>query len=74
VARRDRLIRAAERERFLVTMVDDEAFSGVLLDWDEGHFVLADAESVAPTGDRLSIDHYLWLPRPRIKYMQAVRG
>ncbi|MET4780818.1 hypothetical protein ABIB56_000800 [Glaciihabitans sp. UYNi722] len=70
MARRDRLIRDAERERFLVTLVDGEAFDGILVDWDEGHFVLADADSISANGDRLRIDNSLWLPRSRIKYMQ----
>lgn len=70
--RRDRLIRDAERQRFLVTMTDEEAFDGILLDWDEAHLVLADASSVARNGDRLQLDHHLWLPRPRVKYLQAI--
>ena len=46
----------------------------MLFDWDEGHFILADASSISPKGDRLKIDEYLWLPRARVKYMQALRG
>ena len=72
--RRDRLIRRAERGRFLVTTDSEETFEGVLVDWDEGHLILADASSVSPKGDRLKIDEYLWLPRARVKYMQALRG
>jgi len=55
-------------------MADEEAFDGVLVDWDEGHFILADVSSIASNGDRLHLDDDLWLPRPRIKYMQRVRG
>lgn len=72
--RRDRLIRDAERVRFLVTMTDEEAVEGVLVDWDESTLVFADVSSVAPNGDRLHVDNDLWLSRPRIKYMQRVRG
>lgn len=71
---RDRLIKLVERVRFLVTTTDEEAFDGVLVDWDEGHFIFADVSSVAANGDRLHIDNDLWLPRPRIKYMQRVGG
>lgn len=72
--RRDRLIRDATRSRFLVTTTDDEAFDGVLIESDEAHFVFADAEAVAANGDRLKLDNNLWLPRARIKYMQAIRS
>ena len=70
--RRDRLVDRALRRRFLVTTDSEEAFDGVLTDWNENFFVLEDASSVAATGDRLRIDTALWLPRGRIKYMQAI--
>lgn len=73
MTRRDRLIRDAERGRFLVTTVDEEAFDGVLIDWDESHLVLVDVSSVAVNGDRLRLDNDLWLPRPRVKYLQTIR-
>lgn len=72
MARKDRLLRDAERGRFLFTLDTEEAFEGVLVDWDEAHFVIDNAFSVAPTGDRLAIDGPFWLPRPRVKYHQAV--
>lgn len=72
--RRDRLIRDAERTRFLVTTTDEEAFDGVLIEWDESHFVFANADAIAANGDRLKLDNNLWLPRVRIKYMQAIRS
>jgi len=72
VARKDRLLRDAERGKFLVTLDTEEAFEGVLVEWDDEHLVLAAAFSVAETGDRLRLDGYQWLPRLRIKYMQAI--
>lgn len=76
MARKDRLLRDAERGKFLITITADgaaeESFEGVLVEWDDEHVVLAAAYSVAETGDRLKLDGYMWLPRPRIKYMQAV--
>ena len=70
MARKDRLLLMAERGRFLVTTDSDEAFDGILVEWDELHFVLADTYSVAANGDRLKVDGELWLPRARVKYMQ----
>jgi hypothetical protein len=69
---RDRLVRLALRNRFLVTTDTEEAFDGVLTDWNENFFVLEDAWNVAADGTRLHLDTALWLPRPRIKYLQAV--
>lgn len=69
---RDRLVKLALRGRFLVTTDSEEAFDGVLTDWNENFFVLENAWSVAASGDRIRIDTALWLPRSRIKYMQTV--
>lgn len=68
---RDRLVVRALKRRFLVTTDTEEAFDGVLTDWNENFFVLEDAWAVA-ADDRLRIDTALWLPRARIKYMQAI--
>jgi small nuclear ribonucleoprotein (snRNP)-like protein len=72
--RPDRLLRDSIRSRYLVTLESDEAFDGVLIDADDMHVVLADAESVAPNGDRLKVDGQLWLPRLSIRYMQQPRA
>lgn len=72
--RPDRLLRSSIRTRYLVTLDDDEAFEGVLVEADDMHVVLADAESVAPSGDRLKVDGRLWLPRLSIRYMQEPRA
>ena len=69
---RDRLVKLALRNRFLITTDTEEAFDGVLTDWNENFFVLENVSSVAVNGDRIRIDTALWLPRQRIKYMQAV--
>jgi hypothetical protein len=68
--RGDRLIRQVIRRRFLVTTDTEEGFEGVLLEADEGHYVFDDVTSVAVNGDRLHLDSKLWIPRPRVKYMQ----
>ncbi len=72
MARRDRLIRNHLRLRYLVTTADEEVFDGVLFDADDLHIVLVETEQVAPNGERLAVDGQVWLPRPRVKYMQLV--
>ena len=71
---RERLVRRAVRRRFLVTTDSEESFDGVLSEWDEGFFVFADVSSIGPKGDRVRLDQVLWVPRYRIKYMQAVNS
>lgn len=68
--RPDRLVREHLRDRYLVTTDSGETFDGLLLDIDEAHLVLADAEQVAVNGSRVKVDGHLWLPRPTIRYMQ----
>jgi len=72
--RADRLVKQHMRSRYLVTMASGEAFDGVLVDVDPQHLVLADAEAVAPTGERTPIDGRLWLPRPSVQYMQQPKA
>jgi hypothetical protein len=69
---RPRLVQQIVRQRFLVTLDGEESFEGVLTDWDAGFFVFQDAWSLTPAGDRIRLDTALWVPRPRIKYMQIV--
>ena len=69
-----RLIKRMVRERFLVTLESDETFDGLLLEHDEQHLVLGDAEQVAPNGDRMKVDGQLWLPRFNVRYMQRPRA
>lgn len=69
---RDRLVRKALRQRFLVTLDTEDAFDGVLTDWNVNFFVLEDASAVAGSGDRLRVDNAVWVPRARVKYMQAI--
>jgi small nuclear ribonucleoprotein (snRNP)-like protein len=72
MSRSDRLLRRNIRKRYLVTTTTEETFSGVLVDHDEQHLVLADAKQVAISGEQLEITGQLWLPRPAIKYMQTI--
>jgi len=71
--RKDRLLRAAHLERFVVTLTTGETFDGLLADADDnsvklvGAYAVSDSESVAVDGD-------LYLPRQKISYMQNPGG
>jgi hypothetical protein len=67
--RRDRLIRQALRERFVVTLTSGETFDGLLLDTDDKTVHLVDAHALDGS-TRVSIDGALFLPRDRVAYMQ----
>jgi len=69
VAHRDRLIRQALRERFVVTMRTKETFEGLLLEADDKTVRLTDAH-VLDGKTRLSVDGDLYLPRAEVSYMQ----
>ena len=60
------------RERVLVSIDNDEAFEGVLVEADRRHLVLADASQVTPDGERVPVDGRLWLPVERVLYLQQV--
>jgi hypothetical protein len=68
-----RLVSKQIRSRYLFTMASGESFDGLLVDCDPDHYLLADAESVSTSGDRLKVDGHLWLPRPNVLYMQQPR-
>jgi small nuclear ribonucleoprotein (snRNP)-like protein len=68
--RASRIIRQLVRERLVVTLLDGATFDGLLIDADPVTIVLADAQHVAPNGDRLAVDGYLYLDRERVAYVQ----
>lgn len=70
----DRLLSMAERGRFLATLdtTPEEAYEGVLVDYDNAHLIFADVDQIGKTGDRLKFDGEMWIQRNRIKYMQNV--
>lgn len=69
MGRRDRLIRAHLRTRFVVTLKSGAAFDGLLVEADERTLVLADAWTVDP-GGRQSVDGRLFVPRVDVEFMQ----
>ena len=72
MARPDRLVRRALRTRYVVTTATEDTFDGILIDADDQHLILADADALARNGDRTRVDGQLWIPRPSVKYMQAL--
>lgn len=73
MAHPDRLIRRQMRSSIIVTLSSEETFEGVLLDADDTHVVLANAQAVASNGDRVAVEGHLWLPRLGIAYMQQIK-
>ena len=71
---RDRLLAAALRERFIITMQDEAAFDGLLIDVDERVLVLAQASTPNAGGARVMVDGVLYLERSLVKYMQRPGG
>lgn len=69
MARRDRLVRQALRERFVVTLHTNETFDGLLLDADDKTIHLADAY-LLDGNQRHKVDGELYLPRSGVAYMQ----
>lgn len=70
MAHPDRLIRKALRTRYLITLTSGDAFDGILLEADERHYVLVDAEQILPDRSRVKVDGELWLPRLNVDYLQ----
>ncbi|WP_460406564.1 hypothetical protein [Actinophytocola sediminis] len=67
---RDRLIRQALRERFVITLHSGEAVEGLLWAVDDHTVILADAASLSPLGQRTPIDGWVYLPRTGVAYLQ----
>lgn len=70
MAQRDRLLRDALRNRFIVTLAGGETFDGLLEDVDENTATMVDVWAVDASG-RTQVDGRLYLPRMDIAYMQA---
>lgn len=72
MARRDRLIRQALRERFVVTMTSQATFEGLVLDVDDKTVKLTDSYALDGSS-RIAVDGDLYLPRAEVAYMQKPR-
>jgi hypothetical protein len=75
-AEADRLLKTALRERFVVTLRDeqDSAFEGLLVDVDARTLVLVDAVQISRGGAKVGVDGALYLERSRVEYLQRPGG
>lgn len=71
--RKDRLLRAAHLERFVVTLTTGESFDGLLADADDNSVKMVGAHAVSDT-ESVAIDGDIYLPREKIAYMQNPGG
>jgi hypothetical protein len=71
--RKDRLLRAAHLERFVVTLTTGETFDGLLSDCDDNSVRLVGAHAVSDK-ESVSVDGDIYLPREKIAYMQNPGG
>ncbi len=71
--RRDKIIRQALRERFVVTLKGGESFEGILIEADDKSLRLVDSFAVSGK-NRVSVDGDLYLPRPEVSYLQRPGG
>jgi hypothetical protein len=69
MAQRDRLVRQALKERFVVTLKSGEAFDVLLLAVDDKTIRATNAFALGE-GTRVAVDGELYLPREGIAYMQ----
>lgn len=73
-AQSDRLLQAALRDRFVVTMHDGDAFEGLLVEADDRVLILAQATSLSERGTRINVDGALYLERAKVAYLQRPGG
>lgn len=71
--RRDRLLRRALRERFVVTLTTGETFDGLLYEADESTLHLVDVVAISDAG-RVKVDGGLFVPRDHVSYLQRPEG
>lgn len=69
MGRRDKLVRQALRERFIVTLSNGSAFEGLLIDADEKTFRFGNAFAIDGSS-RVRVDGELFLPRAEVLYLQ----
>lgn len=72
MARADRLVKSLTRSRFLVTMTDGAAFTGVLWAADPTTLHLKAPAAVQPDGTKVKADSDVLVPRARVAYMQLL--
>jgi hypothetical protein len=74
VAKPDRIIRSLIRDRFVVALLDDTTFEGVLIDSDDRSIEIADASQVLLDGKLQKVDGHLVFDRLNIQYLQKPKA
>lgn len=69
---RDRLLKQALRERFMVTLKSGQAFDGLLDEQDALHLVFVDANAHVDGNHPASVAGELYLARANVAYMQKL--
>ncbi|HET6908318.1 MAG TPA: hypothetical protein VFH54_03185 [Mycobacteriales bacterium] len=71
---RDRLLKKAVRDRFVVTLKSGQAFDGLLDEWDHSHYLFVDAHALTDEGARqpVSVHGELWVDRGNVAYLQKL--
>ena len=64
------LFRQRLRKQCIVTLKDEQAFSGVLFDVDNELLILRDATSVGEQGGLVAVDGEVLLPRAEVLFIQ----
>lgn len=70
---RDRLVRKALRERFVVTLRGGESFDGLLVEADAKTFRFANASAI-DGHVHVKVDGDLFIPRSEVTYLQRPGG
>lgn len=70
----DRIMQAAVRSRFVVTLHGGETIEGLLVEADDRVIVLLQASQVTPGGTRVGIDGAVYLERREVAYLQRPDG
>lgn len=69
---RDRLLRGALRDRFVVTLKTGQAFDGLLDQWDHSHLAFVDAHALVEGADPVAVHGSLFVERANVAYMQLI--
>lgn len=72
MSRRDRIVGRLRRDRMTLTTHQGLTMEGVLVEADEKSFLLMDAASVGPGGEKTRADGVIVLPRSDVAYIQKV--
>lgn len=69
---RDRLLKKALRDRFVVTLKSGQSFDGLLDEWDHSHLAFVDAHSLGDGALPVSVHGSLFVDRANVAYLQRL--